>query len=111
VQDRQLPHHLACGRAPALSRGIRATISAGGEPTSAAARRRHRKEAGTLAELFTAYAGNLRAAGKRSADFVEGILDTAAEAIGSSRPAAEVTPGEIVPHLATVRDRAQRSRP
>jgi hypothetical protein len=58
--------------------------------------------------LFKAYVASLRAAGKRSADFAEGILDAAAAAIGSSRPAGEVTPGEIVPHLATVHDRGAK---
>src|ERR1700720_2094966 len=46
-------------------------ISSGAEPTSAAARRRHRKEAGTVAELFAAYVASLRAAGKRSAKIAE----------------------------------------
>jgi hypothetical protein len=41
------------------------TISAGAEPASAAARRRHRTEAGTVGELFGAHVASLRAAGKR----------------------------------------------
>jgi hypothetical protein len=73
-----------------------------------AARRRHRKDAGTVAELFTAYVASLRAAGKRSADLVEGFLETAGAAIGSSRPAAEVTPGDIVPHLSSIHDRGAK---
>jgi hypothetical protein len=65
-------------------------ISSGAEPASTAARRRHRKEAGTVAELFTAYVASCKAAGKRSADFVEAILVDAADPIDLSRPAAEV---------------------
>jgi integrase len=80
-------------------------ISSGAEPTSAASRRRHRKEAGTVGELFTAYVASLRAAGKRSAKIVERSLVAAAESIGSSRPAAEVGPGDVVPHLAAIHDR------
>jgi integrase len=80
-------------------------ISAGGEPTSAAARRRHRKEAGTVGELFAAYVASLRAAGKRSARIVGTVLTAAAETVGSSRPAAEVTPGDIVPHLSAIHAR------
>jgi hypothetical protein len=69
------------------------TISAGGEPTSASARRRHRKEAGTIGELFGAYVASLKAGGKRSADRVEYLLLAAGSAIGAERPAAEVAGG------------------
>jgi hypothetical protein len=55
--------------------------------------------------LFTAYVASLRAAGKRSAKIVERSLVAAAESIGSSRPAAEVGPGDVVPHLAAIHDR------
>jgi integrase len=83
-------------------------ISSGAEPASVAARRRHRKDAGTVGELFGAYVASLRAAGKRSAYLVEGFLETAGAAIGSSRPAAEVTPGDIVPHLSAIHDRGAK---
>jgi integrase len=83
-------------------------ISAGGEPTSAAARRRHRKEAGTVAELCDAYVASLRAAGKRTANIVERSLKAAAKTIGPTRPAAEVAPGDIVPHLAAIHDRGAK---
>ena len=63
------------------------TISAGAERTSAAARRRHRKNAGTVAELFTAYVASLKAGGKRSADRVEYLLLAAGSAIGAERRA------------------------
>ena len=60
-------------------------ISSGAEPASVAARRRHRKDAGTVGELFGAYVASLRAAGKRSADLVEGFLETA-ESDRAGRP-------------------------
>src|ERR1700687_5541393 len=53
-------------------------ISSGDESASAAARRRHRKEAGTVGELFAAYVASLRAAGKRSAGNAEYLLAGAA---------------------------------
>jgi hypothetical protein len=65
-------------------------ISSGAELANVAARRRHRRDAGTVGELFGAYVASLRAAGKRSADLVENFLETAGAAIGSSRPAAEI---------------------
>jgi hypothetical protein len=80
-------------------------ISSGAEPTSAVARRRHRKDAGTVAELFAAYVASLRAAGKRAAKTAERSLVAAAETIGSSWAAAEVTPGDVVPHLSGIHDR------
>jgi hypothetical protein len=86
----------------------RGTISAGGEPTIAAARRRHRTNARTVGELFGADVASLKAAGKRSADLVERFLDAAAAAIGSSRPAGEITPGDIVPHLSGIHDRGAK---
>jgi hypothetical protein len=84
------------------------TISGGGEPTSAAARRRHRTNVGTVGELFGAYVASLKAAGKRSADLVKRFLDAAAAAIGSNRPADEVTPGDIVPHPSGIHDRGAK---
>jgi integrase len=53
---------------------------------------------------------SLRAAGKRSAKIVERSLVAAAETIGSSRPAAEVAPGDVVPHLAAIHDRGAKVR-
>lgn len=43
-------------------------IASGAEPASAAARRRHRAKTGTVKDLFEAYVGALREAGKRAAD-------------------------------------------
>jgi hypothetical protein len=83
-------------------------ISAGAEPAGAAARRQHRKDAGTVAELFGVYVASLRAAGKRSAGNVEGMLSDAAAAIGSSRPAAEVVPGDVIAHLSAIHDRGNQ---
>jgi integrase len=84
-------------------------ISAGAEPASAAMRRRHGKEAGSIKELFTAYVDSLKAEGKRSAKMAENILlsenSGAAQAIGSNRPASEVRPEDIVPHLAEIHGR------
>jgi hypothetical protein len=40
--------------------------------------------------LFAADVASLQAAGKRSADNVDGMLADAADSIGSSRPAGEV---------------------
>jgi integrase len=80
-------------------------ISSGGEPTSAAARRRHRANAGTVGELFSAYVASLRAAGKRTADKVEYMLLAAGSAIGAERPASEVAPRDVVAHLSTIHDR------
>jgi hypothetical protein len=77
-------------------------------PTSAAERRRHRSNAGTVGKLFAAYVGSLTAAGKRSADLVDGFLETAVAAIGPNRPAAEVTPGDIVRHLSAIHDRGAK---
>jgi hypothetical protein len=85
-------------------------ISAGCEPASAAARRRHRKNAGTVGELFAAYVASLRSAGKRSADNVERLLTNAAAAIGSSRPAAEIAPGDVVSHLSGIHDRGSKTQ-
>jgi soluble lytic murein transglycosylase-like protein len=82
-------------------------ISSGAEPTSVAARRRHSKEVGTIGDLFSAYVASLRAAGKRSAGNVEGMLSDAAAAIGSSRPAAEIEPGDVVAHLSAIHDRGE----
>jgi integrase len=81
------------------------TISAGGEPASAAARRRHRNSAGTVAELFGAPTPPaLR--GPASARLIASItfLIAAAESIGSCRPAAEVTPDDIVPHRSEIHE-------
>jgi integrase len=86
------------------------TISAGGIPTSAAATRRHRKEAGTVGELFGAYVANLRASGKRSARVIERSLVAAAETIGSTRAAAEVAPDDVVAHLAAIHERGAKVR-
>jgi hypothetical protein len=80
-------------------------ISAGAEPPSAAARRRHKASAGTVTALFAAYVENLRASGKRSADGVERILKEAASAIGRERVAGEVEPTDIVPYLAEIHGR------
>jgi integrase len=63
-----------------------------------------------VAELFTAYVAILRAAGKRSARIVERSLVAAAESIGSGRPAAEVAPGDVMPHLAAIHDRGAKVR-
>jgi hypothetical protein len=60
--------------------------------------------------LFAAYAASLRAAGKRSADNANGTLADAADPIGPSRPAAEVTPGDIVPHLSAIHDPGAKVR-
>lgn len=79
--------------------------SIGAEPPSAAARRRHRASAGTVGELFCAYVAHLKAAGKRSADSVERILNGAAGAIGADRPAPEVEPADLVPYLAEIHGR------
>jgi integrase len=59
--------------------------------------------------LFSAYVASLRAGDKRSADFAEGILAKAAVSIDSSRPAAEVTPDDVVPHLSAIHDRGAKA--
>ena len=51
---------------------------------------------------------SLTAAGKRSADLVDGFLETAVAAVGPNRPAAEVTPGDIVLHLSAIHDRGAK---
>lgn len=84
-------------------------ISAGAEPESAAARRSHRKEAGKLGELFTAYVGSLRADGKRSADKVQSMLDDVAASIGEDRLAGSIEAKDVVPHLADIHDRGCRA--
>jgi integrase len=61
-----------------------------------------------VAELFSAYVASLRAAGKRSAGNAEDLLTAAAESIGSSRPAAEIAPGDVVPHLSAIHDRGSK---
>jgi integrase len=85
-------------------------ISSGAEPASVAQRRRHRKQQGTVRELFEAYVQNLRSSGKRCADDVERMLllsDTgaAAHAIGAGRAAASIDPRDIVAHLAEIHER------
>jgi integrase len=83
-------------------------ISAGAEPASVAARRRHQNEAGTLSELFAAYVESLKAEGKRSADEVDGMLTKVAAAIGTHRSAASITPEDIVPYLSEIHERGAR---
>ncbi len=84
-------------------------ISAGADPAGVAARRRHRKEGGTVRELFEAYVASLKAAEKRSAGAVERMLLTgshnAVGVIGGHRVASGIAPGDIVPHLAAVHSR------
>jgi hypothetical protein len=84
-------------------------ISAGGEPESAAQRRRHRKEAGTVSELFTAYVDGLEAAGKRSWEEVKAILTNAAGSIGGARRAASIEADDIVPYLSEIHERGARA--
>jgi hypothetical protein len=98
-------------------------ISAGDDPT---AHKDREPSAGTVGELFSAYLDNLRRDGKRTAgnahDYLFGIdhrkaaergdqssrIGGAAKAIGVDRPAASVTPGDIVPHLASIFARGSR---
>jgi hypothetical protein len=104
----KLGSHPAISLADALKRfreEFAPAISSGGVPTSAAERRRHRANAGTVGELFGAYVASLRAGGKRSARIVSTVLVAAAESIGSNRPAGEITPGDIVPHLSAIHAR------
>ncbi len=85
-------------------------ILAGEAPGSA---RRRQASAGTVAELFSAYVDNLRRDEKRSADLADDYLlspaSGAAKSIGADRPAAEVTPADIVPHLANIHSRGARA--
>jgi integrase len=94
-------------------------ISAGTDPASVAARRQAQNKPGTVAELFAAYVERLRADGKRSADYVEGILltgrNSVADYIGGDRPAATIEPGHLTPYLAAIYGRgcpvmAQKAR-
>jgi integrase len=85
-------------------------ISGGSDPKAA---KRRQTSAGTVAELFEAYVDHLRLGGKRSAKLVHGLLLSpktggAARAIGADRPAADITPGDIVPLLAKIHARGAR---
>jgi integrase len=94
-------------------------ISAGMEPTSVAARRLAQNRPGTVTELFTAYVESLRTSGKRSADYVEGLLltgrNSAADHIGGDKAAASIESAQIIPYLAEIYGRdcpvmAQKAR-
>jgi integrase len=84
-------------------------IVSGSDPESVVVRRARQQTSGTVKQLFEAYIASLRAAGKRSADNVEWILltggDNAADAIGADRTAADIEPGDLVPHLADIHKR------
>lgn len=58
----------------------------------------------TVALMFGAYVAHMRDKGRASADEVERALllakNNAADALGREKPAAEVTPGEVVDYLA-----------
>jgi len=85
-------------------------IQAGDVP--AAVGKRRKASSGTVEELFEAYVDHLRRDGKRSADAAHDYLlspkSGAAKAIGADRPAVDVTPGDIVPHLAKIHARGAR---
>jgi hypothetical protein len=109
-------------------------ILAGQDPTAA---RRRKASAGTVGELFEAYVDHLRRDGKRSADLAHHYLlgrghlralkklaitsaesrcgdvqsppSGMAKAIGASRPASTIVPGDIVPHLARIHGRGARA--
>jgi integrase len=97
-------------------------ISAGAAPESAAMRRRHRSSStdGTLRELCEAYIESLNLnARKRTSEQVRRIFFGAkgrraradggiAKSIGLDRPASEITPRDIVPHLSTIHARGAR---
>jgi integrase len=57
---------------------------------------------GTLSSLFEAYVADLRARERRSVAIVERYLNTAADEIGASRPAADIEPSDITPLLARI---------
>jgi integrase len=84
-------------------------LSAGQDPAAA---KRREASAGTVGELFDAYIDHLRKDGKRSADLAHRLLlspkSGAATAIGIDRPAASITPGDIVPLLAKIHGRGAR---
>lgn len=63
----------------------------------------------TIGEMFDAYLARLRADGKPSLWQAEKVLGMAGEAIGRSRPAGSVTPGDIVQVLKPIYDRGARS--
>jgi integrase len=85
-------------------------ISTGGKPDGAHARKpADTRGSVTVRELFEAYIADLERAGKRSVKLAQRILLTgssaAANAIGGDRPASEIEPNDIVPHLAKIHDR------
>jgi integrase len=86
-------------------------ISSGQDPTAA---RRREASAGTVGELFEAYLDHLQKNGKRCVGNVRGLLlsptSGAAKAIGADRQAAEITPVDIVPHLASIYSRGARAQ-
>jgi integrase len=77
-------------------------IVAGEDPSAA---RRQAAAAGTFGDLCDAYVAHLERDGKRTASQVRRILDLAKKDIGKDKPAAKVTPADIVPHLESIHSR------
>lgn len=65
--------------------------------------------AGTVGDLFEAYAGHLKSSGKTSWRETEKGLNKIADTLGRHRPARDITPGEIVDVIRPIYDRGARS--
>lgn len=90
-------------KARALARDIFMSVAAGMDP--AEERRRRTDDRPTIEQMFEGYVEHLRSKGKPSADVVEHALllssKASADALGRETAPADVTPHDIIKHLAT----------
>lgn len=86
-----------------FARGLFAKVAAGGDPLT---ERKPAPTENTVEALFDAYASSMEAEGASSASEVRRALlkakNNAADALGRTRAASDVTPGEVVEYIASL---------
>ena len=83
-----------------LARKFFAQVAEGLDPAAERKPAKQEENAATVERMFQGYIASMKAKGRASADEVERVLlqakNNAADALGRTRPAAEVTPNDVV---------------